>query len=154
RMDPGMDTVSNWTINWGDGTNQVVPGSATSAAHVFGRTGLFSITATATDEDGTFGANGALTVTVLTDTSTVPLAGSIGGGVVGLFNGDGSLRGTFTPFPGYTGPISTARADLTGDGMPELVIGGPGTVAFVNSTTGASFAIPVFGAGYTGPVSV
>jgi uncharacterized delta-60 repeat protein len=56
--DPGDDTIDHWTINWGDGTTaQVVIGSPSSVTHVYDGTANRTITATATDEDGTFAAN-------------------------------------------------------------------------------------------------
>jgi hypothetical protein len=54
RSDPGADTLSSWTINWGDGTSVDVAGTETSVDHVYASTGNFQITATATDEDGTY----------------------------------------------------------------------------------------------------
>jgi PKD repeat protein len=60
--DPGADSVTSWTIDWGDGQRQTVPGGTTSLSHVFADrpTGL-RITATASDEDGSYAAsNGAL----------------------------------------------------------------------------------------------
>ena len=62
--DPGTDTINHWTINWGDGVIQIVTGQPSSVTHVYGAGGTtFTISATATDEDGTFNANN-LSVTV------------------------------------------------------------------------------------------
>jgi hypothetical protein len=57
--DPGDDTITSWTINWGDGSAPVtVPGTTTSVTHTYGDgPNNYVITATATDEDGTFNAN-------------------------------------------------------------------------------------------------
>ncbi len=53
--DPGDDTISGWTINWGDGTIDTVAGNPPSVTHTYTNTGLtFNILASATDEDGTF----------------------------------------------------------------------------------------------------
>src|SRR5947209_19327746 len=39
----------------------------------------------------------------------------------------GQLVATFNPFPGYTGELTLATGDFTGDGVPDEVIGaGPG----------------------------
>ncbi|HYO08784.1 MAG TPA: PKD domain-containing protein [Tepidisphaeraceae bacterium] len=56
RTDPGADTVSSWTINWADGTTDVLPGTATSATHTYARPAMFNLVVTATDEDGAFQA--------------------------------------------------------------------------------------------------
>jgi hypothetical protein len=57
--DPGEDTISQWHVDWGDGSApQTLPGAATQATHVYedGPT-TCSIAASATDEDGTYSAN-------------------------------------------------------------------------------------------------
>lgn len=54
--DPGNDTISSWTINWGDGTIQTVAGNPSSVTHTYttSQAGFtFNILASATDEDGT-----------------------------------------------------------------------------------------------------
>src|SRR4029450_9895018 len=49
-VDPGTDTISQWTINWGDGT-QIVSGNPASVTHVYADgTVNRTISATATDE--------------------------------------------------------------------------------------------------------
>ncbi|TAK80239.1 MAG: tandem-95 repeat protein, partial [Aquabacterium sp.] len=52
--DPGADTVSAWTINWGDGFTTTVAGSATGSTHAFAQGGNYSVTVTAIDEDGSY----------------------------------------------------------------------------------------------------
>ncbi|MGB5036285.1 MAG: PKD domain-containing protein, partial [Blastocatellia bacterium] len=57
--DPGADTISSWTITWGDGSPvQTVMGNPSSVSHVYAN-GLnnYTISATATDEDGSYSAN-------------------------------------------------------------------------------------------------
>src|SRR5262249_32601497 len=64
HSDPGADTIRYWTINWGDGTaDEQVKGSAPFATHAYqddrpisDLAKGFIITATATDEDGTWAA--------------------------------------------------------------------------------------------------
>ncbi len=58
--DPGQDTITGWLVRWGDGTTQALSGAATSATRSYSTGGNFSITVTATDEDG--------------DTASAPLA--------------------------------------------------------------------------------
>jgi parallel beta-helix repeat protein len=50
--DPGQDTVSNWQINWGDGSTSSLPGTSSSVNHLYALGGNFAVTAVATDEDG------------------------------------------------------------------------------------------------------
>jgi len=53
--DPGADTISQWTIDWGDGTLEVIPGNPTFVEHTYREFALFiDIVAAATDEDGTY----------------------------------------------------------------------------------------------------
>ncbi|MBN9522998.1 hypothetical protein J0H58_31545, partial [bacterium] len=93
----------------------------------------------------------------------VPLAFSagadVGGGVAQLFNPDGTVRLTVEPFPGTPGGVRVATADLTGDGVPDLVAGtGPGTTTRVKVYDGATGAVLLeltpFEAGFTGGVYV
>ena len=62
KVDPGTDTIAHWDINWGDGSaTQQVSGSPASVPHTYtGNPRAYTITATATDEDGTFTANSLL----------------------------------------------------------------------------------------------
>jgi hypothetical protein len=62
--DPGNDAISNWSIHWGDGKTDVLLGNPTSAQHAYAQGGrTYTISAEATDEDGSFNAN-QLTLTV------------------------------------------------------------------------------------------
>ena len=72
--DPGADTITTYAINWGDGSTQMVSGTATSTSHTYlVPGGTRSITVSAIDEDGTFPMNGGpLIVTVLNTTPSAP----------------------------------------------------------------------------------
>jgi uncharacterized delta-60 repeat protein len=56
--DPGDDTIQYWTIDWGDGNIESVSGNPAYADHYFANSGDYSISATATDEDGTYSTGG------------------------------------------------------------------------------------------------
>src|SRR5262249_38014746 len=63
--DPGTDTITSWTINWGDGSPQTVTGNPSQATHVYADGPHdHTISATATDEDGTFAAGNTVLVHV------------------------------------------------------------------------------------------
>jgi hypothetical protein len=67
--------------------------------------------------------------------------GSDAGGtdIVTLYNANGTVASTITPFPGFTGGIRTATGDVNGDGIPDIAVGtGPGTTAIVEVIDGAS----------------
>jgi hypothetical protein len=75
-IDPGVDAIQHWTIDWGDGTIDTVAGNPGTAGHVYAD-GLnyYAISATATDEDGTYNAN-LVTVTVNDVAPTITLGGA------------------------------------------------------------------------------
>ena len=55
--DPGTDTISQWDIDWGDGSTETVVGNPASVTHTFGSAANVIVSATATNEDGTFASN-------------------------------------------------------------------------------------------------
>jgi PKD repeat protein len=76
--DPGADTLSSWTIFWGDGTSSTVAGNATTASKIYADNGSYTITATATDEDGTYASNNkSVTITNVAPTITVTGGGTV-----------------------------------------------------------------------------
>lgn len=65
----------------------------------------------------------------------------------------------WTPFPGWTGPVSLTSADLTGDGVPDLVAaagagGGPHVRVRDGATSGDLASFFAFDPAFTGGVSV
>jgi hypothetical protein len=55
--DAGNDSISSWSINWGDGSAAtVLSGGATSATHVFADNHAYTVTVSATDKDGGVGS--------------------------------------------------------------------------------------------------
>src|SRR5207253_1666726 len=54
--DPGTDTVSSYSINWGDGNTEPFTGNPanTQQSHTYSTTGNYTITASLTDEDNTY----------------------------------------------------------------------------------------------------
>jgi hypothetical protein len=81
--DPGADTIDHWTIDWGDGTLETVPGTATAVTHVFARCTTYTVTATATDEDGAFAAGDAVTVVATLPTRNPCFVAQVYAGVLG-----------------------------------------------------------------------
>ncbi len=119
--DPGVDTITQWTINWGDGT-QVVTGNPSSVSHTYADgTVTYTISATATDEDGTFAAGNTVDVTVhnlapTANDATFTLAEN---------SPNGTVVGTVT------------ATDPGVDTLAFSIVGGTGAAAFaINSTTG------------------
>src|SRR5439155_8111112 len=78
--DPGTDTISGWDIAWGDGSTQHLTGNPGSATHTYADgPNAYAITATATDEDGTFAAANSVSVAV---SNVAPAVSISGAGVV------------------------------------------------------------------------
>ena len=87
-------SISQWTINWGDGSEaQVVNGNPSSATHTFAEgPNSFSISATATTPQGTSAAGNVVAVTVNNVSPTVAL-----NAVTAIVeNGLATLTGSFT----------------------------------------------------------
>jgi hypothetical protein len=52
--DVGDDAVQRWVIDWGDGTVTELPGTATSASHVYRAPAALQVQISAVDDDGTW----------------------------------------------------------------------------------------------------
>ncbi len=98
--DPGADTITSWAIVWGDGTGETVSGNPESVTHMYADgPNDYTISATATDEDGTWTAQNTIDVTVRNVTPSVALSGADTaylGSVYKLTLGDVSDPGTDT----------------------------------------------------------
>src|SRR5205823_5565902 len=100
--DPGTDTPTAVTINWGDGAVQTVAGNPPSVTHAYADgPNNYTITATATDEDGTYSSN-TLAVTVKNVAPTPAISGAPSGSPEGTTI---SLTGSATD---PSGPDTTA----------------------------------------------
>jgi Ca2+-binding RTX toxin-like protein len=79
--DPGCDTITGWTIKWGDGTaEQSIVGNPPSVNHTYADGGkTYPIIALATDEDGTYSAGNTVDVKVLDMAPVTPGARIVNG---------------------------------------------------------------------------
>ena len=120
--DPGTDTISGWTITWGDGSVEAVTGNPSSVSHLFadGAAG-YTISATATDGDGTFAANSiAVAVKNVAPTLTIGGAATVNEGASYSLNLSSSDPGTDT---------ITSWTIIWGDGLVQNVSGNPSSVS-------------------------
>ncbi|MCA9169836.1 MAG: cadherin domain-containing protein, partial [Planctomycetales bacterium] len=86
--DPGNDTISSWTVNWGDGSIDTYVGDPNSVTHVYSNSlsGMtFNITVSAVDEDGQYFESNLLA------------PGYVGSYVAEYDGFDGTFLGTFAP---------------------------------------------------------
>lgn len=132
--DPGTDTISQWTIDWGDGI-EVVSGNPTSVSHTYADgDNNYTISATATDEDGIFAAGNTVGVAVL---NVAPTANA-GGSYQTFDDTPITLHGTATDPAGVLDPL-TFSWDLDNNGTFE--------------TTGANATFDPVALGFSGTVT-
>ena len=121
--DPGADTINHWTINWGDGNTQTVAGNPSSVTHVYAVGGTtYTISASATDEDGTFAAN-SLSVTV-NRVGTTPPPAAIG--------------------PGCHGPALIINGTEAGDTIRVVPQGQTAVKVLINGADRGTFSLASF----------
>ena len=117
--DPGDDTITSWTIDWGDGI-EVVTGNPASATHTYADgANSYTVSATATDEDGTYSSNSiSVTVDNVAPTLVISGAANVDEGAIFTLNLASSDPGTDT--------ITNWSIDW-GDSV-EIVAGNPASV--------------------------
>ncbi len=141
--DPGRGTIASWTVNWGDGTVQTVPGNPSALIHTYQKPGTWIISATATDQTATYAAGNTVAVVV-----TAPALAPTIGGLPFAFEGS-----TYTLNLADNNPTQypvNGWAINWGDGSPVQMIVGPATSVThvykdggpvtLDPTTGASLA--------------
>jgi len=70
--DPGHDTISGLTIAWGDGTSDSPTSFSGAFSHAYAAAGEYTVTATYTDEDGSYSASWDVGVGALDEPQTAP----------------------------------------------------------------------------------
>ncbi|MBI2805844.1 MAG: hypothetical protein HYX68_12765, partial [Planctomycetes bacterium] len=130
--DPGADTIQSWSINWGDGNIQSVSGNPSSATHIYADgPSSYTISATATDEDGSYSANTVgVSVNNVSPTLTISGPGSVDEGALYSLNLASSDPGADT--------IQSWSINW-GDGNTETVSGNPASVTHTYADGPASY---------------
>ena len=124
-LDPGADTITSWTINWGDGDPEVFTGNPASVTHGYADgVATFVVSATATDEDGGYSAGNTVAVRVLNVAPTLTLSGAE--------NVDEGAEYTLSLFSGDPAPDTVTSWTINwGDGDTQVVTGNPTSVTHV-----------------------
>ncbi|MCB2043230.1 MAG: tandem-95 repeat protein, partial [Rhodoferax sp.] len=97
--DPGMDTVDEWIVDWGDGVVDRFAGSADTATHRFVDDGARTVRVTARDEDGSYHVDKAVNVSnVAAQLLDLQASDTVEGGVAQLSGRivDPGLNDSFT----------------------------------------------------------
>ncbi len=112
--DPGADTITEWEISWGDGAVQTVAGGSASVDHTYADgPNSYTISATATDEDGTHAAGNTVAVTV---NNVAPTLMADPAAVVIDEGGSASKSFTTSDVPADTINISTSIGTIDSNG--------------------------------------
>ncbi len=127
------DTFAGYTVNWGDGTASTLAAGTTSATHTYADAGTpgpwdYSITATGTNDQGTFPASSPVALTVNSVAPTVSISGL-----------DSVLEGViYTLDLSATEPTGGTVASWTinwGDGTISTILGNPQTTTHLYATS-------------------
>src|SRR5262245_49063126 len=147
--DPGADTISKWVVTWGDGTTSTGTGNPSSVTHTYADGPAdYTISATASDEDGTWSSN-SLGVHIRNVAPTVTAAADQEAGVNAPVT---MTAATFTD-PGFTfapaGTSETFAATINwGDGssaqlvIPAVTQGSAGVLTAGSVVGTHTYAVP------------
>ncbi len=140
--DPGNDTITSWTINWGDGQIETITGNPSTATHIYSNTGFTNnILVSVTDEDSSTGhfSNDLFAGHYVANAGVYLIQGSWGNAPA-EFATDGTLDRAIQPLIGpdgklyVTGESSKNILRFNADGTSEEIFatlsGAAGGLAF------------------------
>ncbi len=124
-IDPGDDTITSWEIDWGDGNVEMISGNPSSTTHTYADgPNAYTISASATNEDGTYPAGNTVEVTVNNVAPTLTLTGSL--------NADEGSVYTLELFSNDPGDDTITEWEIDwGDGTVETISGDPSSVTHI-----------------------
>lgn len=126
-VDDGNDTITSWTINWGDGNIETFAGNPSSVTHTYSNSGFtYNILASATDEDGTFLQN-ELFVVDYADNSVLRFAATTGAFLQEFATG----QGLDDPIDVIVGPDGNLY--VSGDASQDILRYNATTGAFIDT---------------------
>ena len=134
--DPGADTVSQYRVNWGDGTSDTYTAGGVKA-HAYADDGTYAVSVDLTDEDGTVrNRGGVVTASVFNAAPAAVLSGP----AVGNEGTAVTFAGSFTDPGTADGPFAYAWAVTAPNGVS--VPGASGTVPSSGGVPSFSFTPP------------
>lgn len=125
--DPGTDTITQWVVEWGDGTTSTYAGSVTSAVKTYADDGQYTIRVTSTDEDGSYQQTLGITVANVIPVITWNAPATVVAG--------GEYTVTFSAFDPGADTISSWLVEW-GDGTSTLLPGTATTATRIYSAAG------------------
>jgi hypothetical protein len=128
--DSGADTITAWSIDWGDGTVTTHGGNPASVVHTYTRSGgTFSVLATVTDEDGSHAQTLLQAHQVVVD-NAAPVLTSDGGGASAAF--------ALTENTAAVTTVTASDADQPAQTLTYSIAGGADAARFaIDAATGA-----------------
>ncbi len=130
--EPSNHPITSWTINWGDGSQpQTISGNPSTATYVYANAGTYTITASATEDEGTFAA-APLTVTAEVVAPTVTISGSAAVGEETTY--PLSLSATGVP---SNHPITSWTINWGDGSQPQTISGNPSSATYVYADAGS-----------------
>ena len=114
------DPIITWNINWGDGTDDTLAGSATTATHTYTDDAIYTISATVTNVDGTYAAANMLAVNIAPATPLLTISGPTA-------VNEGPYTLNLAAANTFNDPISSWTINW-GDGVTQTYFGNPSTV--------------------------
>ena len=130
---PSNHPITSWTINWGDGSApETITGNPSTATYVYADAGSYTITASATEDEGTFAASAPVNVTVEVVPPTVTISGK------STVNEDATYTLNLSATGNPSNHSITSWTINWGDGSdPETVTGNPNTATYVYADAGS-----------------
>ncbi|MFT6949611.1 MAG: 6-phosphogluconolactonase (cycloisomerase 2 family) [Paraglaciecola sp.] len=138
-IDPGNDTISSWTVSWGDGETTVVTTPTASLLHTFADNGNLTIKVTAQDEDGLYVSQKEVVVTNVAPTLSVSRQATLTSDNVN--EGDAYVLSLAATDPGDD-TISSWHINW-GDGNADTVLGSTETVSHIYADDSAASVLDV-----------
>ncbi|MFO0799159.1 MAG: Ig-like domain-containing protein [Gemmataceae bacterium] len=161
---PVTDTVTVTLSGPGGVFTQTLPALGTAVAFTGVPAGVYAVSAAFVGTGGFLDSTGSSSVTVLPalpkGQNSTGVYAAVTGSSVTLFDADGSVRGTVMPFTRDESPfgVRVAVADVTGDGVPDVIAGTapgvPAVVRVLDGATGATLLSRDVFEGFTGGVFV